>query len=508
MMNARKLRTTLWLLLVLAWVAFPIAAQETPFQAGVGISGAWYDPDRSGEGFQIQILDGDRGLIYWFTYDRDGNQMWLIGTGPVSGNTLDITDTIVTSGGRFGEDFDPDDVLSSPWGTLHFEFTDCDAATVEYAGPPELGSGSIDLVRLSGSRAAPCSRARSFLLGFTSLPFEVSDAGLDNAYAIIRESADLAAVHFDNGLPWVEALSAADFDAYPAAVRGEWLGHLQRLPAGHKRLVSITPISISRDGLAPYLGDDGAQPLSALGEPWADADFASPEVLQAFLNHARVAIGVFDPDILVLGIEVNLLRKLAPQHWSAYVELQRQVYETLRSEYRGVTLMLSFTPTDMLEGWSETDVAAQRQALRDVAAYTEIFGISIYPYLTKYLTGPLPDDLFTDLARLSDKPYAITETGYFAGEQTFQLGPDLTVTLHGTPEKQRDWIARVLREADRRDYRFVINFVNRDYDALCEVAMCTDAQRVWQRTGFYDAGGDARSVLSIWEDYLARPLQR
>ncbi|MEJ8566923.1 hypothetical protein V3330_04745 [Wenzhouxiangellaceae bacterium CH-27] len=300
----------------------------------------------------------------------------------------------------------------------------------------------------------------------------------------------------------------ANFDNYPSAVQGEWTGHLQRIPSGHHRLVSITPISIDRNGLAPYLGNEGAQPLAVLGEPWSSVDFSTPEVLQAFLNHARVVIEVFTPDILVVGIEVNLLRKLAPRDWADYVEFQRQVYQTLRAENRSLTLMLSFTAADMLDDWSDTDTATQRQALRDVEDYTEIFGISIYPYLTRHLTGPLPENLFTELAGLSSRPYAITETGYFAAEQTFEIGPELTVTFEGTPQKQQDWLAWVLREADRRDYRFVINFVNRDYDALCEVAMCTDAQRDWQATGLINAAGNPRPALETWENDLARPLRR
>ncbi len=484
------------------------AAEETPFQTTAGIGGAWYNADRSGEGFQLQILDGDRALMTWFTYDKDGNQLWLIGTGPVNGNQIDITDTVSTSGGVFGPGFDPGRVERIPWGTLHFEFSDCNSGRVDYQGPPELGSGSIDLVRLAGSRSVPCNGQRPFLLGFTPLPFEVSAAGLDSAYSIIKQSADLAAIHFDDGLPWIEALAGADFDGYPAAVRGEWDGHLQRIPAGHKRLVSITPISISRDRLAPYQGNADAQPLSEIGEPWASADFRTPEVRQAFVNHARVVMDYFNPDILIVGIEVNLLKKLAPALWDGYVELQQAVYRTLQAEFPSTTIMLSFSATDMLETYSDTDAAVQRQALRDVEDYTDIFGISIYPYLTRFLTDPLPDDLFTELAGLSKKPYAITETGYYAEKQTFQITPDIMVSFDGTPQKQQDWIAWVLREADRRDYRFVINFVNRDYDALCVMVQCTDAQRVWEATGLVDAGGNSRPALETWESYLRRPLKR
>ncbi len=46
----------------------------------VTVSGSWFQPSRSGEGSTLQLLDNGDALIYWFTYTRFGNQMWLFGT--------------------------------------------------------------------------------------------------------------------------------------------------------------------------------------------------------------------------------------------------------------------------------------------------------------------------------------------------------------------------------------------------------------------------------------------
>lgn len=52
-------------------------------------SGAWYNPDRSGEGFVVEVLPDDRAVVYWFTYEPDesGRQAWMIGQGSIEAGT-------------------------------------------------------------------------------------------------------------------------------------------------------------------------------------------------------------------------------------------------------------------------------------------------------------------------------------------------------------------------------------------------------------------------------------
>ncbi len=111
------------------------------------------------------------------------------------------------------------------------------------------------------------------------------------------------------------------------------------------------------------------------------------------------------------------------------------------------------------------------------------------------------------LPAISDKPYAIAESGYFSEQQSFDFGNGVTITLDGSEEKQQQWIARLLAEAERRNYRFVVNFVNRDYDPLCRQVLCDDLVRVWEASGLVRESGEAKAALTNWRNYLARPLK-
>ena len=98
-----------------------------------GYSGAWYDPSHEGEGFIIEVLDPERALVYWFTYTPDGKQRWMLGLGEIEGNSIVVPDLMRTHGGRFGNNFDPNDVVLQSLGNLSITFLDCNSATVNYS---------------------------------------------------------------------------------------------------------------------------------------------------------------------------------------------------------------------------------------------------------------------------------------------------------------------------------------------------------------------------------------
>ena len=65
---------------------------------GPEVSGSWFDPQRSGEGFSLMVLENGVPLIYWFTHLSLSRQMWLIGTGKHEDTTLFFPDLLETEG--------------------------------------------------------------------------------------------------------------------------------------------------------------------------------------------------------------------------------------------------------------------------------------------------------------------------------------------------------------------------------------------------------------------------
>ncbi len=112
-------------------------------------TGNYFDPQRSGEGIQLSTeADGLTWIITFYTY-RDGQQVWMIGTGNRLGNTIEFNDVVTTSGGDFGPGFDPDAIERVPFGRFVLDFDGCNdlSLTIESARP-EFSSDQRNLTRI------------------------------------------------------------------------------------------------------------------------------------------------------------------------------------------------------------------------------------------------------------------------------------------------------------------------------------------------------------------------
>jgi hypothetical protein len=130
-----------------------------------GTSSAWYDPAHDGEGFMLEILDGNVAVMYWFTYNAAGAQDWYIAQGGIRGNRILFPELIQASGGKFGPDFDPDNVTRKVVGSASFIWSGCDSGAMDWLidrGGDGRRQGRLNLQRLSSVMGLECGRP-SFL---------------------------------------------------------------------------------------------------------------------------------------------------------------------------------------------------------------------------------------------------------------------------------------------------------------------------------------------------------
>lgn len=130
-------------------------------------SGAWFNPDQSGHGINVEILDDERTVFFWYTYDLDGKPTWLLAEGV--NNDILLTGLFIPfmrveatayhyEGMIFGE-FDPTTKTRQEWGTiiLDFPYWECNRAHMEWF-PTMAGftQGSTDLERLTSLYRLDC----------------------------------------------------------------------------------------------------------------------------------------------------------------------------------------------------------------------------------------------------------------------------------------------------------------------------------------------------------------
>jgi hypothetical protein len=86
-----------------------------------------------------------------------GTQYWVVGTGRVNGNVIDVANMISATGTGFGDAFDTREIKTKRWGSLRLEFTACDRANFSWnasgAASAEFGRGGYTVTRLLRSEA-------------------------------------------------------------------------------------------------------------------------------------------------------------------------------------------------------------------------------------------------------------------------------------------------------------------------------------------------------------------
>lgn len=367
-------------------------------------------------------------------------------------------------------------------------------------GSTETSLGSPEAAG-SAEPAAARPEARSFQMGFTAFPYDLTPDAMEHNYDQIEQHADLILHHFDHGVPWDEALDGTEFPPVVADAVADAKG---RLRGTHRVLLTATPTSPDRTTLANYWGVDSHQPLP--GE-WQERPLSDPEVIEAYLNYCRRIITEVEPDYFAYAIEINASYRQGTPAYNEFMILASEVYPTLKAEFPALPIMMTFQTISF-----ENDHQELLDLTRDMLQYSDHVALSTYPFW--HYDHPRQDadpDLlagdwmaaFRELA--PDKPFAISETGYIAEPFTYE---SLDVEIDGTEEWQEDYVVKLLTQANDLDAEFVAWFVLRDYDRLAEHfdPASREALNIWKDTGLFDGDGGERTGLLVWDDWLGLPV--
>ncbi len=133
------------------------------------IDGIWWEGEEKwGRGIILHVTDEVTGekmnprlIMDWFTYDNNGNQIWLHGSKEIegSGNALTL-DLARLTGGRFDDQHRYADTTTTNWGTATLTFDDCGSGKIEFSG--QDGSGTYTLMRRTKAKGTQCVYDKPF----------------------------------------------------------------------------------------------------------------------------------------------------------------------------------------------------------------------------------------------------------------------------------------------------------------------------------------------------------
>ena len=333
---------------------------------------------------------------------------------------------------------------------------------------------------------------RSFYMGVTPWPADFTAQEVDNAYSFINDHCDIVSYHFDDGVPYDEALQNNPF---PSKFLQEAQTRKTKTFPGKKIFLSVAALNLSRSEKADYYDSNNVP--DSIKNYWKKLPFDDSKVVKAYINYISWLIDTFNPVYVNYGVESNLETWNPPQ-FILYKNFLSQVYIQLKTKYPAIPFFISFMVTETASGYN---YASQ------LLPYTDFIGLSAYPYVivsssANGNTDPanFPADYFTKFINLdSSKPIAFAETGYIAQDLVI---PAISLNKQGTEKWQKDYLELICKLCNQQRAKLLIWFCHKDYDAgiatLKSAGLYQYLFDFWRDTGLEDETGRERPSYQSW----------
>jgi len=335
------------------------------------------------------------------------------------------------------------------------------------------------------------NKTRTFYMGLTPFPYDITKEAVDNTYQFLSEHTDIIAHHFDSGVPWPEAYNQQEYHQKVQENINIRIQHKNNL---QETYLALTPLNGYRTEIAGYWAEKENQPQK---ENWENITFTDPRAIAAYINFCETMIQKFDPKYMAYGIEVNMLADTNPDQFPDYIEFTKQVYNALKEKYPELPIFLTFQ-IDYYYGNPETQIPA----VRGLIPYTDILAVSTYPFTRYPDPDQIPQDHFSEFASLAEeKPFAVAETGF--PSDSIRINEAFSVT--GTTEWQQEYVEYLLTQCQNLDAEFIVWFCPVDYDATWEALLDYGIDpifKLWIDTGLIDEELKEKPALELWDNWL------
>ena len=343
--------------------------------------------------------------------------------------------------------------------------------------------------------AANAADERMFYMGFTPWLYDFSVEAIDSTYSYINSHSDVIAHHLEEGVPWTEARTRTGY--HPNMM---WGWNLRKIKSSRdlKVFVSISPLNQSRSGLAEYRGESTEM---ALPTRFQGRSFNDPIVKLAYLNYAESVIRFFEPDYLAIAIEANELYFNNRAQWPDFVELYIETYAALKLRHPELPIFFTTSLHNMNQMRKDTDDAWREMSM--LWNYADIAAFSYYPFMEYPLNSNDPVAMMDKIRAHTDKPLAISESGYPAQPIDY---PGLSY-IPTTERLQGEIMFRMLNKVYRDQYEFFIAWTYRDFDQLMNRTNMPAISALWRDTGLLSETGKRRLSSEVWDAFYNLPTR-
>lgn len=328
----------------------------------------------------------------------------------------------------------------------------------------------------------PGGNVRSFAMGFSSLPSELTNESYAEAFERSASAGEVVLIR--RAPPWQELLTS---DAFPSDNTSATVVREKQLAEDHDLDLFF---AIDATSLSPETGQ-----LAGLPADFPGAGFDNEDVRKALATYVQYVMVNYQPKYLAIGLDVNQYWLRDPAGFQQYVTLYNEIYAEIKDSSPETLVFPTFQLED-LNGLLPLDTPhpAQWALLDQFAGAFDLLAVSTYPGVVFSTAAQIPPDYYTSLRERADVPIAISETGYAST-------PGATGNASGAEAEQSAFLRRVLRDADSVGMALVIWFAGQDPTFTGQLP--TDLVR---NSGLVRLDGTQKPAWRVWSQTAERPL--
>lgn len=329
------------------------------------------------------------------------------------------------------------------------------------------------------STEAPSGLARGYMLGFSSIPAELTERAYLDTY-------DLAATHGEALLlqrppAWADFLPGATISE---ALRSQTLAEKR---AGETRGLDLVYVLDPFDP-ATRSGLQGV-PASHAGGTLADGDLR-----QALLADALFIARNVRPAYLVIGHEVNVVFERDPAAYTEFVSIYSETYDAVKEAVPDTEVLTSFQYEELLGVIPWLPPHAPRwELLQDFDGRLDQFGITTYPSFAFAVARKVQPFYYAQISERTNLPVAFVSAGYASGVGREGINAS-------TPAEQRRFLQRLFSDADDLGASLLVWLLSRDLSYATE-----PPEDLVATLGLQAVDGTPKEAWPAWLDAVRRP---
>lgn len=343
------------------------------------------------------------------------------------------------------------------------------------------GGGGIETQSPPPPPVAPTA-SRTWKLGFSPNPPRPTTAAVLGGIDRWSLRGELAIIHEE--LPWQKLLSGMTADSI---IDSDKLNLVNYMRGKGLQLVYMGELN---DGLSRA---EEAPQLRAAGR-----SITEPAIQQLYRDYMLAVVRKLNPQFVGLAAETNLVRAAAPSAlYAAVVKTANDTASAIRAAGGAMPLLSS---VQVETAWGVLGTRGPFVGIdidRRDFPFTQILGLSSYPYLGYADPDDIPADYFTRLVPPNSAPSMLMEGGW----------PSASVaTLASSPEKQARYVTKQAALLDSISARAWLHLLFADADLSTFPQPIPPNLPLFASIGLTDSDFNPKPALAAWDGLFARRL--